>query len=212
MKINEMEKLSGISKKNIRFYEEQGLLSPQRNRENGYREYSMEDLEQIKKIKLLRKLCIPIEEIRNMQNATFTLSECMERHLIYLQREEKNILCTREMCKKIIESENMLESLDADFYLEVMNTMEKEGVQFKNVSKIDQEKKTGSIVTTTIIMIVATVFLIVCVAAIIKEPDSTPIMVIFILSTIFLMVGVLVALKQRMKEIKGGEENEASKY
>ena len=39
MKINEVEKLIGITKKNIRFYEEQGLLSPSRNRENGYRDY-----------------------------------------------------------------------------------------------------------------------------------------------------------------------------
>ena len=36
MKINEVEALVGITKKNIRFYEEQGLLSPRRNSENGY--------------------------------------------------------------------------------------------------------------------------------------------------------------------------------
>ena len=36
MKINQVEQLVGITKKNIRFYEEQGLLSPGRNRENGY--------------------------------------------------------------------------------------------------------------------------------------------------------------------------------
>ena len=35
MKINEVEKIVGITKKNIRFYEEQKLLSPLRNRENG---------------------------------------------------------------------------------------------------------------------------------------------------------------------------------
>ena len=31
MKINEVEALVGITKKNIRFYEEQGLLKPGRN-------------------------------------------------------------------------------------------------------------------------------------------------------------------------------------
>ena len=39
MKINEVETQVGITKKNIRFYEEQGLLSPRRNSENGYRDY-----------------------------------------------------------------------------------------------------------------------------------------------------------------------------
>jgi len=37
MKINQVEELVGITKKNIRFYEEQGLLNPERNPENGYR-------------------------------------------------------------------------------------------------------------------------------------------------------------------------------
>lgn len=45
MKINEVERLVGITKKNIRFYEEQGLLNPDRNRENGYRDYSEEDVQ-----------------------------------------------------------------------------------------------------------------------------------------------------------------------
>ena len=43
MKIQQVEELVGISKKNIRFYEEQGLLSPGRA-ENGYREYGREDV------------------------------------------------------------------------------------------------------------------------------------------------------------------------
>ena len=35
MKINEVEALVGITKKNIRFYEEQGLLSPRRDSSKG---------------------------------------------------------------------------------------------------------------------------------------------------------------------------------
>ena len=38
-KINEVEALVGITKKNIRFYEAEGLLSPRRNSQNGYRDY-----------------------------------------------------------------------------------------------------------------------------------------------------------------------------
>ena len=45
MKINEVEALVGITKKNIRFYEEQGLLSPKRNSENSYREYGEEEVQ-----------------------------------------------------------------------------------------------------------------------------------------------------------------------
>ena len=49
MKINQVEQLVGITKKNIRFYEKEGLLSPERNSENGYREYSETDVEELKK-------------------------------------------------------------------------------------------------------------------------------------------------------------------
>lgn len=55
MKINEVEQQVGVTKKNIRFYEQQGLLHPKRNSENGYREYDEADVNCLKKIKLLRK-------------------------------------------------------------------------------------------------------------------------------------------------------------
>ena len=60
MKINQVELLVGITKKNIRFYEEQGLLSPGRNRENGYRDYNEEDVRTLEQIKLFRKLVINV--------------------------------------------------------------------------------------------------------------------------------------------------------
>lgn len=38
MNIKEVEKVTGISSQNIRFYEKSGLVHPVRNEENGYRE------------------------------------------------------------------------------------------------------------------------------------------------------------------------------
>ena len=75
MKINEVESLAGITKKNIRFYEEQGLLSPRRNPENGYRDYGDEEVRVLRRIKLLRKLDVPIDEIRLMLQSTHTVGE-----------------------------------------------------------------------------------------------------------------------------------------
>lgn len=48
MTIKEIESLSGLTRANIRFYEQQGFLSPERH-ENGYREYTEEDLEILKR-------------------------------------------------------------------------------------------------------------------------------------------------------------------
>ncbi|MDE7318096.1 MAG: MerR family transcriptional regulator, partial [Lachnospiraceae bacterium] len=43
MNIQELEKRTGITKQNIRFYERKGLLCPKRNTANNYREYTEED-------------------------------------------------------------------------------------------------------------------------------------------------------------------------
>ncbi|MBP3486174.1 MAG: MerR family transcriptional regulator, partial [Oscillospiraceae bacterium] len=59
MKIREVERLVGVSRVNIRFYEREGLLAPARNSANGYRDYSEADVERLKQIKLLRKLDVP---------------------------------------------------------------------------------------------------------------------------------------------------------
>ena len=67
LKINEVEALVGITKKNIRFYEEKGLLSPSRNSENVYRDYGEAEVSVLQRIKLMRKLGVPIDEIRRMQ-------------------------------------------------------------------------------------------------------------------------------------------------
>lgn len=59
MKIKQVEELVGITRKNIRFYEDQGLLNVERA-ENGYREYHQEDVIRLQEIKLFRKMDISI--------------------------------------------------------------------------------------------------------------------------------------------------------
>ena len=48
MKINEVEAAVGVTKKNIRFYEEEGLITPGREPGNGYRSYSQADVERLR--------------------------------------------------------------------------------------------------------------------------------------------------------------------
>ena len=63
LRINEAEKLVGVTKRNIRYYETEGLLSPGRETGNGYRDYTQADVDALRRIKLLRKLDLPLEEI-----------------------------------------------------------------------------------------------------------------------------------------------------
>ena len=62
MHIKDVEQRTGLSRANIRYYEQEGLVHPAR-RKNGYRDYSPDDLETLLRIRLLRRLDVPIEEI-----------------------------------------------------------------------------------------------------------------------------------------------------
>ena len=113
MKINQVEQLVGITKGNIRFYEKEGLLTPGRNHENGYRDYSDADVAWLKKIKLLRMLDVPIEEIRLLKAGTLTLEDAMGRHIIQLERRQANLAAAQGVCAHIRDSGRQLDGLDA---------------------------------------------------------------------------------------------------
>ena len=66
MKIKDVEKRTGITSYNIRFYEKENLLIPKRNPVNGYREYTEEDILLLNRIKMLRMLDIPVSDIRKI--------------------------------------------------------------------------------------------------------------------------------------------------
>lgn len=78
MTIKEVSKLTGLTQSNIRFYEKEKLIEPTRNKNNGYREYSETDVENINKIAYLRTLEISIEDIRDIMSDKVPLSEILE--------------------------------------------------------------------------------------------------------------------------------------
>lgn len=66
MTIKEVEKLTGLTAKSIRYYENKGLLTVERNEENDYRSYSETEVNRLKRIKLLRYLEFSVEEVKNI--------------------------------------------------------------------------------------------------------------------------------------------------
>ena len=79
MTIKDVEERTGLSRSSIRFYEKEKLIEPSRNERNGYRDYSENDVENIKKIAYLRTLGISIEDIRSIISEKVTLQEMLER-------------------------------------------------------------------------------------------------------------------------------------
>ena len=143
MRINEVEALVGITKKNIRFYEAEGLLTPRRNSENGYRDYGDADVAVLRRIKLLRKLGVPLEEIRQMQSGAHTVGDGMRRHLVTLERERENLERSMELCRTLKDWEQRLDTLEADGLLERMEEM-RQTLERLN-SKIDRYEQTVAV-------------------------------------------------------------------
>ena len=56
MTIKDVEKRTGLSRSNIRFYEKENLIEPSINESNFYRDYYEKDVENINKISYLRTL------------------------------------------------------------------------------------------------------------------------------------------------------------
>lgn len=213
MKIKQVEELVGITSKNIRFYEEQGLLSPERA-ENGYREYHQEHVDTLKKIKLLRKLGVSVEEIKRALAGTLSLQECLERHLRLLEKEQENLTNMETLANAILTQNPSLDTLQTDEWLDEMEKMEREGVDFVKVDKIDthMKKKLGAVIGGILAIIFLLLPIILLLWANSQEPLPMGVLALFIVIHAIIIICVLIVLKSRLKEIEGGEEDEAAKY
>lgn len=132
MKINEVEERLQISKANIRFYEKEGLLSPERA-ENGYRSYSEQDIEQLKKIIILRKLDMSIPDIKEIFAGKITMQEALEKTRQHLEEELAKLNGSLELTKTLQETEQTFETFDAEYYWNFMQEEEKKGFSFADI-------------------------------------------------------------------------------
>jgi MerR family transcriptional regulator, copper efflux regulator len=69
MRIREFSQSAGISPHTIRFYEKKGILTPRRSTQNGYREYTADDLEIIRSVAIGRALGFSLREIKKGADA-----------------------------------------------------------------------------------------------------------------------------------------------
>lgn len=116
MTIKEIEERTGLSRSNVRFYEAQGLLAPHR-KENGYRDYTGENLEALLRIKLLRGVGVSLEDIKALQEGESTLGDLLERHLADLAAQEGKIQGAKAICQAMRGEGAEYATLDAPRYL-----------------------------------------------------------------------------------------------
>lgn len=99
MFINEVSKATGLTKKAIEYYTEQGLISPC-ILENGYRNFNESDICSLTKISVLRKLGISTEDIKTVlaDKTGETLQKLSLQQELNIQRQKAKKAVFDKLC------------------------------------------------------------------------------------------------------------------
>lgn len=88
--VNRLAQVSGVSKRTLRYYDEIGLLRPERVNPNGYRIYGQMQVDLLQQILFYRELGLPLEEIREIvKNPGFDREKALEEHLTALLQKKR---------------------------------------------------------------------------------------------------------------------------
>lgn len=121
MLIKEVCKITGLTKKAIEYYEEKGLIAP-KIEDNGYRNFSEEDVKRLKEISLLRKLGLNIAEIRSVldkENRSAVLTKIKHQKDLELEKSGKK----QQLLNQLIEGENLDEIIHQVEHLDKQQTI-----------------------------------------------------------------------------------------
>lgn len=121
MTIKEMEALTGLSRANIRYYETEGLVIPQRL-ENGYRSYSEADAHTLLRVKLLRTLGVPIETLQRLHRGAVTLDEVLALQKSQYSPQIAQLRLCEEVTGALLGAGESYLTLDAAPYLQMLET------------------------------------------------------------------------------------------
>lgn len=134
MTIKDVETLLDIPRATVRFYEKEGLISPTREG-NGYRDYSDEDVEKLKKIIIFRKIGLSVEEINDLFDGVKTLEEVLDANIVNLQKQMEELKGAMKLSQKMKEDTVQIASMDVNNYWNTIEEEEKQGNQFIDIAK-----------------------------------------------------------------------------
>ncbi len=132
MTIKEMEQELNVPRATIRFYEKENLIHPKR-RGNSYREYSEEDAAVLKKVIILRKIGLSVQDIQDFFQDNASLQELLTKNLSALEEQMKELEGAIKVCKKMQSRQETKSSFDEAYYWEEIRAQEKAGNKFLDI-------------------------------------------------------------------------------
>ena len=89
---NKLSKMSGVSSRTLRWYDEIGLLKPKRVASSGYRVYSQNEVDRLQQILFYRELEFPLDEIKKIMSALdFDKEQSFQNHLTELRKKRERL-------------------------------------------------------------------------------------------------------------------------
>ena len=90
--VSQLAKLSGVSARTLRYYDEINLLKPKRINSSGYRIYGQNEVELLQQILYYRELELSLEAIKVIVQAEdFDSTEALKEHLIHLLQQKRRL-------------------------------------------------------------------------------------------------------------------------
>lgn len=120
MKIKEVEQQTGITKANIRYYESQGFVSPNRE-SNGYRTYDESHVKELLRIKLLRTLGLPIESIKALSDGKTTLEDALAERKAQFEGQHQELAVSEKVINIMLDSNSAFHELKPEEYLALLD-------------------------------------------------------------------------------------------
>lgn len=134
MTIKEVEQHLEVPRATVRFYEKEGLINPQRG-ENGYREYSEEDVTRLREIVIFRKLGMSITDIEDVLDGAKPLSEAVAENIMNLEKQIEELKGALLVCRRLRDEKEEIHTFEAEKYWNVIEEEEKKGNRFLDIAK-----------------------------------------------------------------------------
>jgi len=142
--ISQVSKQFSISTRTLRYYEEIGLITPEKKEDFAYRVYNIEAITRLRQIIILRKLRIPLKqigEILKKAEVPFAI-EVFERNLVEIEDEITALSTIRSVVKTFIEHLNLGSGIfalpDDEGLLELVDSLTVSKINFKEEKSMEE--------------------------------------------------------------------------
>lgn len=124
MNIKAVSEKTGLTKRAIKYYENEGLICPLKNRDNNYREYYGEDIVKLNLISALRMLDISVTDIKSVITGCKSIPDVMKKTLIKIEESMEKLEKSKLIIKSIIDKNLQDYDNAGEYIIKLRETLE----------------------------------------------------------------------------------------